>query len=487
MNKKWKMFIISLLCMGVLFTGQMQLTYAEGNPSLSKIDKFIQNNMKNNHIPGMSVAITHRDKVIFTKGYGQTSDKQAVTADTPFAIASLSKAFTALAVMQLVDQGKIDLDKPVVTYIKNFKLADPRGMKITVRHLLQHTSGLTDKVNPDMTKEEQPKSLSETISQLQTISLENEPGKQYHYHNPNYQILARLVEKVSGEAFNIYLQRHLFQPLEMKNTINVSNTKELNRIENFSAGHYYLFGQPMKKAEPNWFIAGPAGMVSTANDMAKWLSMQMTNGKYKNDQIISSKGLEQTHSSVDPKIHYGMGWQLGQSEDGKKQLQHTGILWTYKAETVMLPDEGYGIVVLFNSGLNSFVDYTTFTRGIAAILTDQPLEEPFMDNQYWEILMVLVIFITITLGIRTLLRLKHWDAKRTQRPAWRTYTYLGLRLLPILLLLFLSQILTFVGGGRVVTWEGMYMMMPSVVIWLIIAAIMQVSILAARMYRLFRK
>lgn len=487
MNKRWRRFLISFICMGILFIGQLQPTFAKENPTMSKIGRFIQNNMKNNNIPGLSVAITHRDKVIFTKGYGQTSNKQPVTADTPFAIASLSKAFTALAVMQLVDQEKINLDKPVVTYIKNFKLNDPRGAKITIRHLLQHTSGLTDKVNPDMTKEEQPKSLSETISQLQTISLENESGKQYHYHNPNYQILARLVEIVSAEAFNTYLQRHLFQPLEMQNTNSVSNTNELNRIKNFSAGHYYLFGQPMKKAEPNWSVAGPAGMVSTANDMAKWLSMQMANGKYKNNQIISSKGLEQTHSSIDPNVHYGMGWQLGQSENGKKQLQHGGILWTYKAESVMLPDEGYGIVVLFNSGLNAFVDYTAFTRGIAAILTDQPLEEPFMNNHYWEIMMALVILITITLGIRTLLRLKHWDVKRTRRPAWRTYTYLGLRLLPVLLLLFLSQILTFVGGGRVVIWEGIYMMMPSVVIWLIIAAIMQLLILAARMYRLFRK
>jgi hypothetical protein len=295
------------------------------------------------------------------------------------------------------------------------------------------------------------------------------------------------VELVSGEAFNTYLQRHLFQPLEMKNTFGISNTKDWDEANKLSAGHYYLFGQPMTKAEPNWFVAGPAGMVSTANDMAKWLSMQMANGKYKNNHIISSKGLEQTHTSVDPNIHYGMGWQLGQTEDGKKQLQHGGILWTYKAELLMLPDEGYGIVVLFNSGLNAFVDYTAFTRGIAAVLTEQPLEESPMNNQYWEIMMALVILTTIFLGIRSLFRWEHLDAKRTKRPAWKTYTYLGLRMSPVLVLLFLSQILTFVGGGRVVTWEGIYMMMPSVVIWLIIASLMQIVILIARVYRVFRK
>jgi CubicO group peptidase (beta-lactamase class C family) len=160
----------------MLFIGYVSPVYAEGRPSLEKIDQFIHNNMKNNNIPGLSVAITHRGNVIFTKGYGQTSDKQAVTADTPFAIASLSKAFTALAVMQLADQGKVDLDKPIVTYIPSFKLADPRGAKITVRHLLQHTSGLTDKVNQDMTKDEQPTSLSDVINQLQCHIIRKRTG-----------------------------------------------------------------------------------------------------------------------------------------------------------------------------------------------------------------------------------------------------------------------------------------------------------------------
>jgi CubicO group peptidase (beta-lactamase class C family) len=474
--------ILAICLMTVLPWGKAE---AQEHLQINKIDDYIQNNMKNFNIPGLSVAITYQGKVVFTKGYGQTSDHKAVTADTPFAIASLSKAFTALAVMQLAESDKLELDRPVTTYLPHFKLADPRRAKITVRHLLQHTSGLTDVVNPDMTYQ-QPKVLREAISNLQNISLASEPGKEYHYHNPNYQILAHLVEVISKEDFGVYLKKHIFQPLEMKNTTHVSSTSQLKKVPNLSAGHHYLFGQPLKTQEPDWFVSGPAGMVSTANDMAKWLVFQLNDGKTQTKQILSANGMKQTHSSMDSNIKYGMGWQLGKTEDGKQQISHGGILWTYKAEEVMLPEDGFGIVVLFNSGLNAFVDYTSFTRGIAALLTNQSFSEP-ISNQWFEIGIGIVLFVTVILGMKTWIRIKHWNVKRKHRAQWKNWFYLGLRFIPLVLLISIPSLISFLTGGRVLSWQGIYYMMPSTIILLVIVTLIQLIIFIQRMFYLSNK
>lgn len=167
-----------------------------------------------------------------------------------------------------------------------------QGEKITVRQLLNQTSGFTDKVNPDMTLNPQPNSLEAAIDRLKNVALASELGLEYHYHNPNYQILARLVEVVSKERFSDYLTNHIFKPLDMKQTFNVSNTNELNQSDKLTYGHFFLFGKPVAVNEPEWFIDGPAGIVSTADDMAKWLISQQNGGMYKNKQILSSNGIQ---------------------------------------------------------------------------------------------------------------------------------------------------------------------------------------------------
>ncbi|WP_188455125.1 serine hydrolase domain-containing protein [Virgibacillus oceani] len=479
-HDKWKksliivisiiIFIWSLLCFNIESTG------AHTNKTIWEIDRFIQSKMEKNNIPGAAVAITHNNKVIFTKGYGKTGDNTSVTAKTPFAIASLSKSFTALAVMQLVEAGKVKLDTPVEDYIPSFKLTDTKGAKITVRQLLNHTSGLTDKVYPDMTLNPQPNSLEAVIKRLENVSLAVEPGKEYHYNNPNYQILARLVEAVSNEEFSTYLENHIFQPLEMEQTFNVSTTMELNQNPEFPSGHYFLFGIPVAVDEPNWFISGPAGIVSNVNDMAKWLISQLNGGKYRNEQILSSESIKSMQTASSPTISYGMGWNIGKTEDGKKQVQHSGILWTYKAEEVLLPEQGYGIVMLFNSGLNAFVDYSSFTSGISKLLSNQTPNEPFYNSQMIEMFMVVLIIITIIIGIRKLKYIKKWEGKYKKRPKWRSIIYLIFSLLPLYILVFLPQLLTFIGGGRVLNIKGIFLMMPSIIIWLGITSILSLAI-----------
>ncbi|MFT9849455.1 serine hydrolase domain-containing protein [Aneurinibacillus sp. REN35] len=469
---------------GTLLCFEENKTEAHINNKLHEIDQYVQAKLEKNNIPGASIAITHNDTVIFINGYGRTANHHRITADTPFPIASLSKAFTALSVMQLVEEGKIELDKPFNEYVPSFKINDPRGSKITPRHLLNHTSGLTDKVYPDMTLDPQPQSFQEVIQLLKNVSLASEPGKEYQYNNTNYQLLALLVEVVSKKKFSEYMEQHIFASLGMKQTFNVANTKELNKSNKVVGGHYFLFGKPVAKDEPDWFVDGPAGMVSSAKDMAKWLLIQSNDGMHNNNQLLSSNGIQAMHMPTSSKISYGMGWNIFEDDEGEKQTQHSGILWTYKSEALILPTEGYGIVMLFNSGLNSFVDYYSFIDGIAKILTNQSPDETFYNNQLFEIVAGALIIVAIVLGIRQLLRLHRGVEKVKTRPKWRSALYLVLRLIPVCLLIFLPKLLTFIGGGRVISWEGIILMMPSIFILLVIVSLFNLMIVIFRvMYR----
>lgn len=115
-----------------------------------KIDEYIQSRLRSAGIPGLAIAVVYRDSVVMAKGYGVNSNGQPITSNTPFAIASLSKAFTAAAILQLAEKKLVSLDSPVIKYIPSFKLKDARGPHITIRNLLNQTSGLSDKVFPEL-------------------------------------------------------------------------------------------------------------------------------------------------------------------------------------------------------------------------------------------------------------------------------------------------------------------------------------------------
>lgn len=475
-----------IFCLTILLAF-VESAFAQANIPEEQIDRFIRVKMEENHIPGLAVAITRDDQVIFAKGYGKTADQRPISADTPLAIASLSKSFTALAVMQLAESGRVDLDKPIAHYIPSFQMADPRGSTITVRQLLSHTSGLTDTAYPDMTIHPQPNSLEEVVQRLHEVTLHNDPGSEFHYNNTNYQLLARLVEVVSKEKFPDYLQRHIFTPLEMNRTFDVSHTKQFGAMSGtLSKGHYFLFGKPIATAEPEWFVEGAAGMVSTVNDMAKWLIVQGNDGRYNNVQVLSSEGIRTMHSPTGPKDSYGLGWEISKTADGKKQIEHGGILWTYKAQELFIPDQKLGIVLLFNSGLNTFVDYYSFVSGLSGLLMNSPQEDSFFTHTMMEVCMGIVIMVTVGLGVRSILRLKKRENYDKQRSSWLNILTLVLRLLPLCLLLFLPKIITFLGGGRVLSLEGIFMMMPSIIIWLAIASVLSLVIVVLRAARMLQ-
>ncbi|MGG4143105.1 serine hydrolase domain-containing protein [Paenibacillus algorifonticola] len=432
------------------------------------------NNMKVNHISGASLAITLNENVFYTRGYGVFSDGRTITGSTPFPIASLSKSFTALAVLQLVEQGLVELDAPYASYFPDLLPEDERVRDITIRHLLNQTSGLTDKVEPDMTRSPQYQSLEEMNRSLIAVKLANDPGKAYSYHNPNYQYLALLVEKVSGQSFSVYLKKNVFDPLGMKHTFNVSSTQQIIENPAIPRGHYLWFGYPVSKAEPSWFIDGPAGIVSTAEDMAKWMLAQY------HSRLLAPELMEQFHTAGQ-RGPYGMGWLAEEDEQGGRTISHSGIFWTYKAEETIDLDQQLGVAIMFDSGLNAFVNYSAFVDGIARILKGEKAETSVFNSRSMETVMVVLVIGTVLWGGIAIIRM--YRSKKSITAGKLIISSVG-RLLPALILLSLPQLAAFIGAGRVLPWIGLWTTMSSLIIWLAVLSLVNITNLVCR-YRLF--
>ncbi|MBE1442723.1 serine hydrolase domain-containing protein [Paenibacillus sp. OAS669] len=439
-----------------------------------EMNDFVVKNMKANHIQGAALAVANNDEVFYAQGYGTFSDGREITGNTPFPIASLSKSFTALAVLQLADKGLIDLDAPFISYFPELSPSDEQVRDMTVRHLLNQTSGLNDKVNPDMTNVHPYRSLQDIKQSLNTVKLAHAPGTVYSYHNPNYQYLALLVERVSGQSFSAYLNNHLFEPLGMNHTFNVSTTQQINENPAIPRGHYLVFGYPVSQAEPLWFVDGPAGMVSTAESMAKWMLAQYSG------RLLSPELMKQYHAAgqIGP---YGMGWLAEEDEHGARTISHSGIFWTYKAEEAIYLDEQLGIMMMFDTGLNAFTDYHAFIDGIAAIVKGRQAEASPFSSGTMEAFMIFLVIATILWAVYRQSRI------RRSRKSITTVRLILLsvgRLFPIFLLLFLSPLTTLIGAGRVVPWFGLWTTMSSLVIWLIVLSLANVMSMigSLRMY-----
>lgn len=219
--------------------------------------------MAHHHIPGLALAITHGDQVVHVRGYGEAKPGVPVTGQTQFRMASLSKSFTALAVLQLVEAGKMELDAPVTRYLPGFALATPlAAARISVRQLLNHTSGLADAGFVNGLGGQQ-QSLPERVGSLRSAHPVAEPGKAFHYFDPNYQVLARLVEVVSGQAFDTYLQQHVFVPLAMRNTASgLTSAISAQSAPHLAQGHVLAYGAALALPE---LAGGPAAFAAAAN------------------------------------------------------------------------------------------------------------------------------------------------------------------------------------------------------------------------------
>jgi CubicO group peptidase (beta-lactamase class C family) len=237
---------------------------AQGSSSTAlwqQIDAYVEAERQAARIPGIALGIVQGEQVVHLQGFGVADPSgRAVTAETPFYIGSAAKSMTAVAILQLAEQGRLELDAPVQHYLPWFTLADPEAAaRLTVRHLLTQTSGLARATGIDVATNRtdvEDGALERQVRAWHDAETTSPPGTTFQYNNANYVILGLLVETVSGQSFESYLEQHLFAPLEMRQARVGRSERAGSRV---AMGYRYWFGAP-RAADLNYGrVLNPAG------------------------------------------------------------------------------------------------------------------------------------------------------------------------------------------------------------------------------------
>jgi CubicO group peptidase (beta-lactamase class C family) len=366
----------------------------QAQTDFAAIDAYVTEQMNNLGIPGMALGIVQDGQIVHLQGFGVAdSSGRVVTPQTPFYIGSVSKSFTALAVMQLVEAGKIDLDAPVQTYLPWFELADKAASaQITVRHLLNQTTGISTK--DGMRFWTSPKGLDETVRGLNTIQLTQPVGTTFQYSNINYGIAGLIVEKVSGQSYADYVTQHVFEPLDMRHSF-ATRTPAL--ADGVSEGHVYMFGRAFSNEGVVPPSSLPSGfLIASAEDMTHYMIAQLNEGRYGDTSVLSPQGIAEMHApaiSMQGDQHYAMGWIVGTYEE-IALVFHNGDSSRFRSDVILMPDRNSGLVLLANASGYEHMQSQVVDRialGVFSLLNGKPAAPasvPFLGHfLYWTTLL----------------------------------------------------------------------------------------------------
>ncbi len=375
------------------------------NLNYDEISAEIEKDIENYHIPGMAVIVVAPEKVLFSKAYGNCPD-----TDTPFIIGSMSKSFTALSIMQLAEEGKIDLSDPISEYIDcTGLLKNPsEGDDITVYELLHHTSGL------------------DTNHYYGTAKITDSRGS-FVYSNIGYGLLGKIVEAVSGKTYEEYVTENIFAPLEMnRSAASLDKAKENGLIPGYR-NYFGIFTEgeadypdgtsPSENSAPDSTV--PAGYIAaSANDMGKYLQMYLNGGNgnisRKMSRIISPESIDAMFYDRVPQDgtginFYGSGW--GYTEYyGYPLLNHSGLVENYASNMFIIPEKQIGIAVLVNMN-DYFVNNNLLENIILPLLGEEKAALPRHAYTLFHLLLDIVYLLIFVSAVYPIFALKKWKAK----------------------------------------------------------------------------
>lgn len=348
----------------------------------SDFSQFIEDFLDTWHVPGVAIAVVKDGQIVVCQGYGKRNitHNLPVTSETLFPIASCTKAFTAMSVGLLVDDGKLDWDQPVRDYLSNFQLKDTFATeRMTPRDLLTHRSGLP---RHDLVWCASHFTRSEILERLRYLEPNRDFRYAYQYQNMMYMVAGLLVGQVTNGSWEQFVQTHIFDPLGMHRS-NFSTT-QTQQMSDFATPYQYREG---KLKEIPFFIAdgesdavGPCGNIkSTITDMAKWLQLHLNGGKVAEQSFISETHLKEMHTPQilinDPQdkerfdydfMSYGLGWEIN-AYQGCVLIEHGGVIDGFKSFVSFIPRQQLGVIVLSNADsyynpIPKLLTYTIYDR-----------------------------------------------------------------------------------------------------------------------------
>jgi CubicO group peptidase (beta-lactamase class C family) len=315
------------------------------DPALQgRIDHIAAQVLEQTGVPSASVAVVKGGKLAYTQAYGKArlDPSLAATPEMRYSIGSISKQFTAAAILLLQEDGKLNLDDAVGKYVPGLT----RGNEVTIRQILSHTSGYQDYWPEDyvMTPMLKAESAQQILDTWAKKPLDFEPGTQWQYSNTNYVIAGRIVEQITGQPLMELLTRRIFRPLGMKSVWNSDETK----LTQADATAYYRRALGPLRVAPKegrgWmFAAGELAM--TAHDLALWDESLIA------QSVLKPESYKQMFTEVKLKdgkgTHYGLGVDV-RDRDGHRSIEHSGEVSGFVADNVVLVDDGMAVVVLTN-------------------------------------------------------------------------------------------------------------------------------------------
>jgi len=350
----------------LLYAADFQSSYAE---AIKKFEKFVNEQMALDKAPGLSVGFKKGD-YIWTKGFGFSDLENKVPAkpESSYRLASITKTITAIAVLQLVEAGKIDLDAEVQTYVPYFP---KKKWPVTVRLLLGHLGGISHYKNYDVEGHiKVHKNTKEALAIFQDFDLVAEPGTKYNYSSYGFNLLGAVIEGASGQSYGDYIKKHIFNPLGMENS-RMDNPEDL--ISNRVSGYRLIKGE-VKNSEfvdvSSRFAGG--GTRSTVVDLLKY-AKGIIEGKLLKSQTWR-RAFTSMATSKGRFTGYGMGWRV-RPWNGHFQVSHSGSQPETRTYTLIFPTENFSIAVASNlEGVN----LTPYVRRLAELV----LEEDFDSLAY---------------------------------------------------------------------------------------------------------
>src|SRR5215813_643451 len=343
-------------------------------PELRQRVDLLANKMLSGPVAGISVAIARDGQMVFANGYGMANldHSVAVTPETVFHIASISKNILAAVLLQLVDEGKVNLDDDVTKYVPE---APTQGHRVTVRQLLNHTSGIYSFTSlPEAEANERLDLTSEQVLALfKDKQFDFEPGTAWRYDNSGFYLAGMIVERITKQGYGAYVREHIFRPLGMKSA-QMCDARMI--VPKLASGYDRDHGALVNAAPMTWKLPFAAGAIcATATDVAKWQAA-LDAGR-----VLSASSLAQmrtpTRLADGTLIDYGLGTRLGTLE-GHRVVGHTGSGGGFAAALESFPDDHLTVVVLVNTGAGATLPLS-FAATIARLMLGLPEKKTVLD------------------------------------------------------------------------------------------------------------
>ncbi|TYR78640.1 beta-lactamase family protein [Priestia megaterium] len=397
-----KLSIFLYACLTLVFP--LHVT-AGSHDQTELIEKYMGQALDEYQIPGASLTIVQKGKLLLQKNWGIQSNGEPVTKDTLFTIGSVSKPLTSLAIMKLVEQRKIELDHEIDSYIPSFQY-NQNGFekKITIRHLLTHTSGISSyeglKIADQNSRGEN--AINDAVNKLNKVKLNHEPGLVHQYSPANYLLLGSIIENVTGEPFSKFMNDEIYTQLGMNRT--VSTFKDASKL-GYQPGYKSFFGKPIKSKVSYDDSGAPYGYTaSTADDMSKYIQLLLNKDKLLSSDLFNQYISPQVHRK--DKMYYGLGWRISKDENNP-YFFHGGETPDSRTELFINPKKNYGFILLINKNdFSEAMSTISMREGIKRIIENEQLPNILKMDYKMQWIPLLLTFMLTLWGSWILYRLK---------------------------------------------------------------------------------